>query len=225
MLLNKLFSNKIVTVFVLSLVFIGAKAQQILTLNEALKLALANNYSIQLAKNEAEISQNSNYAGAAGMLPTVAATASQDNVVNNTQQKFLNGTENNKDGAKSNQLNVGVELGWTIFDGLKMFATKNKLNQLQAIGELRMRAQIEQNFSRIIRAYFDIVQNKKQLNALQQSVTISTDRLKLANDKLAVGKVSKTEVLKAQVDLNTDKSALMKQQNLVQNAKANLNQL
>ncbi|MFA9215204.1 MAG: TolC family protein, partial [Candidatus Methylacidiphilales bacterium] len=98
-------------------------------------------------------------------------------------------------------------------------------NQLQAIGELRMRAQIEQNFSRIIRAYFDIVQNKKQLNALQQSVTISIDRLKLANDKLAVGKVSKTEVLKAQVDLNTDKSAWMKQQNLVQNAKANLNQL
>ena len=225
MLLNKLFSNKIVAVFVLSLVFIGAKAQQILTLNEALKLALANNYSIQLAKNEAEITQNSNYAGAAGMLPTVAATASQDNVVNNTQQKFLNGTENNKDGAKSNQLNAGVELGWTIFDGLKMFATKNKLNQLQAIGELRMRAQIEQNFSRIIRAYYDIVQNKKQLNALQQSVTISTDRLKLANDKLAVGKVSKTEVLKAQVDLNADKSALMKQQNLVQNAKANLNQL
>jgi outer membrane protein len=225
MLLNKLFSNKIVAVFVLSLVFIGAKAQQILTLNEALKLALANNYSIQLAKNEAEIAQNSNYAGAAGMLPTVAATASQDNVVNNTQQKFLNGTENNKDGAKSNQLSAGVELGWTIFDGLKMFATKNKLNQLQAIGELRMRGQIEQNFSRIIRAYFDIVQNKKQLNALQQSVNISTDRLKLANDKLAVGKVSKTEVLKAQVDLNTDKSALMKQQNLVQNAKANLNQL
>lgn len=225
MLLDKLFSNKKVTVFVLSLLFIGAKAQQVLTLNEALKLALANNYSIQLAKNEAEIAQNSNYAGAAGMLPTVAATASQDNVVNNTQQKFLNGTENNKDGAKSNQLNAGVELGWTIFDGLKMFATKNKLNQLQSIGELRMRAQIEQNFSRIIRAYFDIVQNKKQLNALQQSVTISTDRLKLANDKLAVGKVSKTEVLKAQVDLNADKSALMKQQNLVQNAKANLNQL
>jgi outer membrane protein TolC len=106
-----------------------------------------------------------------------------------------------------------------------MFATKNKLNQLQEIGELRMRAQIEQNFSRIMRAYFDIVQNKKQLNALQQSVAISTERLTLANYKLTVGKVSKSEVLKAQVDLNTDKSAFLKQQNLLQNAKANLNQL
>jgi hypothetical protein len=159
------------------------------------------------------------------MMQTVAATASQDNVVNNTQQKFLNGTENNKDGAKSNQLNAGIELGWNIFDGLKMFATKNKLNQLQDIGELKMRLQIEQNFSRIMRAYFDISQNKKLLIAFQQSVKISTERLQQANDKYAVGKVSKTEVLKAQVDLNTDKSTQMKQQNLLQNAKINLNQL
>lgn len=225
MFLDKMYLKKIIIILVLSFLILGAKAQQILNLNEALKIALANNYSIQLAKNDAEIAINSNYAGAAGMLPTVAATASQDNVVNNTQQKFLNGTENNKDGAKSNQLNAGIELGWTIFDGLKMFATKNKLSQLQDIGELRMRLQIEQNFSRLVRAYFDIIQNKKLLNAYQQSVKISNERLQQANDKFMVGKVSKTEVLKAQVDLNTDKSAQMKQQNLLQNAKINLNQL
>jgi outer membrane protein TolC len=126
MFADKMYSKKIIIILILCLSIAGAKAQQILTLNEALKIALANNYSIQLAKNDAEIAINSNYAGAAGMLPTVAVTASQDNVVNNTQQKFLNGTENNKDGAKSNQLNAGIELGWTIFDGLKMFATKNK---------------------------------------------------------------------------------------------------
>ena len=222
---DNMYSKKIATILILSFLILGAKAQQMLTLNEALKIALANNYAIQLAKNDAEIAKNSNYAGAAGMLPIIAATASQDNVVNNTAQKFLNGSENNKDAAKSNQLNAGVELGWTIFDGLKMFATKNKLNQLQDIGELRMRLQIEQNFSRIMRAYFDISQNKKLLNAYKQSVKISNERLQQANDKYTVGKVSKTEVLKAQVDLNTDKSALMKQQYLLQNAKINLNQL
>jgi outer membrane protein len=222
---DKMYLKKIATILILSFLILGAKAQQILTLNEALKMALANNYAIQLAKNDAEIARNSNYAGAAGMMPTIAATASQDNVVNNTAQKFLSGTENNKDNAKSNQLNAGVELGWTIFDGLKMFAAKNKLNQLQDIGELRIRLQIEQNFSRIMRAYFDISQNKKLLNAYLQSVKISAERLQQANDKYAVGKVSKTEVLKAQVDLNSDKSAQMKQQNLLQNSKINLNQL
>ncbi len=219
------FFRKITGIVLISLMFFNAQAQKILILNEALKLALENNFSIQVARNEAEISKNNNYAGAAGMLPTLAASANQDNVVNNTQQKFLNGTENNRDVAKSNQLNAGVELGWTIFDGLKMFATKNKLNQLQEIGELKMKLQIEQIFSRVIRAYFEIVQLKKVLNALQQSVTISTERLKLTNDKFTLGKVSKAEVLKAQVDLNTDKSAYMKQLNTLQNAKINLNQL
>ena len=220
-----IFSKKIIGIVFISLIFLNARAQQILTLNEALKLALENNFSIQVAKNEVEISKNNNYAGAAGMLPTIAASANQDNVVNNTQQKFLNGTENNRDDAKSNQLNTGVELGWTIFDGLKMFATKNKLNQLQEIGELKMKLQIEQVFSKVTRAYFEIVQHKKVLNALQQSVTISSERLKLTNDKFTLGKVSKAEVLKAQVDLNTDKSAYMKQLNSLQNAKINLNQL
>jgi len=220
-----IFSKKIIGIVFISLIFLNARAQQILTLNEVLKLALENNFSIQVAKNEAEISKNNNYAGAAGMLPTIAASANQDNVVNNTQQKFLNGTENNRDDAKSNQLNTGVELGWTIFDGLKMFATKNKLNQLQEIGELKMKLQIEQIFSKVTRAYFEIVQHKKVLNALQQSVTISSERLKLTNDKFTLGKVSKAEVLKAQVDLNTDKSAYMKQLNSLQNAKINLNQL
>jgi outer membrane protein TolC len=220
-----IFSKKIIGIVFISLIFLNARAQQILTLNEVLKLALENNFSIQVAKNEAEISKNNNYAGAAGMLPTIAASANQDNVVNNTQQKFLNGTENNRDDAKSNQLNTGVELGWTIFDGLKMFATKNKLNQLQEIGELKMKLQIEQIFSKVTRAYFEIVQHKKVLNALQQSVTISSERLKLTNDKFTLGKVSKVEVLKAQVDLNTDKSAYMKQLNSLQNAKINLNQL
>jgi outer membrane protein TolC len=220
-----IFSKKIIGIVFISLMFLNARAQQILTLNEALKLALENNFSIQVAKNEVEISKNNNYAGAAGMLPTIAASANQDNVVNNTQQKFLNGTENNRDDAKSNQLNTGVELGWTIFDGLKMFATKNKLNQLQEIGELKMKLQIEQIFSKVTRAYFEIVQHKKVLNALQQSVTISSERLKLTNDKFTLGKVSKAEVLKAQVDLNTDKSAYMKQLNSLQNAKINLNQL
>lgn len=219
------FFRKITGIVFISLMFFNSQAQKILILNEALKLALENNFSIQVARNEAEISKNNNYAGAAGMLPTIAASANQDNVVNNTQQKFLNGTENNRDVAKSNQLNAGVELGWTIFDGLKMFATKNKLNQLQEIGELKMKLQIEQIFSRVTRAYFEIVQLKKVLNALQQSVTISTERLKLTNDKFTLGKVSKAEVLKAQVDLNTDKSAYMKQLNTLQNAKINLNQL
>lgn len=203
----------------------SSQAQQILTLSDALKIALENNYSIQLSKNDAQIAKNNNYVGGAGMLPVVTGTALQDNTVTDTKQAFLNGTDNNKSGAKSNQLSANVELGWTIFDGFKMFATKNRLKELQDIGELKMRSQIEQTFARVMRSYFDVVQAKQVLNVNKETVKISEDRLKLSKDRFDAGKASKTEVLQAQVDLNTDKSLLMRQENQLKNNKVTLNQL
>ena len=200
-------------------------AQQVLTLNDALKIALENNYAIQVAKNDAELTKNNNRIGAAGMLPIVTGTVNQDNQVIDTRQKFLSGAENNRDGAKSDNLNANIELGWTIFDGLKMFATKNKLEELQKIGELKMQQNIEQTFVRVTKAYYDVLLSKQQLKSTEDAVANSEQRLKLTTDKYNAGKSAKTEMLKAQVDLNTDKAALMRQTNNYQNAQTNLNQL
>lgn len=200
-------------------------AQEILTLEDALRAALQNNYSIQVAKNDAEIARNNNSAGAAGMLPFVSATAAQDNQRVNTQQEFLNGTSNNVDGAKNNSLAANVELGWNIFDGFKMFATKNKLEELQKVGELRMRNNIEQTFVRVTKAYYDVMLAKQQLKSTAQTAENSENRLAIADDKYKAGKAARTEYLRAQVDLNTDKAALMRQENTLRNAKTGLNQL
>jgi outer membrane protein TolC len=145
--------------------------------------------------------------------------------VQDTKQKFLSGSENNRDGAKSNNLNAGVELGWTIFDGMKMFATKNRLKELQDIGELRMRSQIELTFSRVIKAYMDVVLAKQQQKLFTETVLRSQKRFEFADDKFRAGKSAKTELLQAQVDLNTDKANKIRQETILKNCKAILNQL
>ncbi len=200
-------------------------AQEVLTLSDALKLALENNYSILIAKNEAEISKNNNRIGAAGMLPSVVGTINQDNQIQDSRQKFLNGTDNNKDGAKNNSLNANVELGWTIFDGMKMFATKNRLNELQQIGELKMRANIENTFMRITKAYFDVLLAKQQLLSNEEALATTKQRRELAEDKWKAGKSPKTEVLKAKVDENADSATYLRQLIAVNNLKVTLNQL
>ncbi len=201
------------------------KAQQLLTLQEALRTALENNYAIQVAKNDAAISKNNNTAGGAGMLPVVNGNVSQDNQVIDTRQKFLNGNENNRDGARSNTLNAGVELNWTIFDGLRMFASKSKLDELEKIGELRMKANIENVFLRVTKSYYEVVLNKQQLETAKQSLINSEQRLQLAEDKWKAGKIAKTEMLKAKVDFNSDQAAYLRQENLYKNSKVVLNQL
>lgn len=229
-ILNSIKLNSIIYKFIISIVCLMilntmVQAQQILSLEDALKMALENNYAIQVAKNDAATTKNNNRLGAAGMLPNVVGTAGQDNQVQDTKQKFLSGSENNRDGAKSSVLNASVELGWTIFDGMKMFATKNRLKELQDIGELRMRSQIELTFSRVIKAYMDVVLAKQQLSLLSETVLRSQKRFEFADEKFKAGKSAKTELLQAQVDLNTDKSNKIRQETALKNSKAILNQL
>lgn len=73
--------------------------------------------------------------------------------------------------------------------------------------------------------YFDLVQQQQQLAALDTTIVISTQRLTLAQNRFAIGKASKLEVLNAQVDLNTDKVALLRQKESYANRKIALNQI
>ena len=202
-----------------------AHAQQVLGAEEAWRIALENNFSIQIAKNDEQVGRNNNSLGNAGMLPTVNGVLNQDNTVTNTKQTFLNGSSNDRNGAKADQLNAAVELGWTIFDGFKMFATKGRFEQLQQQGELRVRMQMEQVFLRLMKGYFDLVLATRLLKLEEETDQLSTLRLKLAEDSFQAGKASKAELLNARVDRDTDKARLLRQKNQLELLKTQLNQL
>ncbi|MCX6259176.1 MAG: hypothetical protein NTW49_14940 [Bacteroidia bacterium] len=53
----------------LMLLFITAHAQNYLTVEEAVSIALKNNYGIWVARNESDIARINNTLGNAGMLP------------------------------------------------------------------------------------------------------------------------------------------------------------
>ena len=61
----------IVISVMLGLSVLQVKAQEVLTLEEAVGMALKNNYEILLANNDLEVDQTSVSPGLAGMLPRV----------------------------------------------------------------------------------------------------------------------------------------------------------
>ena len=201
------------------------QAQQTLSIEEALKTALENNYEIKIASNDLKASQTNNTVGNAGMLPTLTATVTDNNNIQNLSQIRLDGTENSLDNAKSNSLNYGVGLGWTIFDGMSMFAKKEQLEELQKLGESQLKLSILTKIADVYATYYDLVQQQQQLSALDSTLVISNQRLDLAQNRFSIGKASKLEVLNAQVDLNTDKVTLLKQKELFTNTKILLNQI
>ena len=204
---------------------VKTNAQEVLTLESAVKTALENNYEIKIATNNLTIEETNVAIGNAGMLPIVTANVFDNNSVQNSTQIRQDGTKNTLNNAKNNNFTYGVRLDWTIFDGLRMFARLDQLKELQKLGEAQLKLTIITRISDVNAAYYDLVQQQQQLAALDTTLVISNQRLTLAQNRFTIGKASKLEVLNAQVDLNTDQVALLRQKELYANGKILLNQL
>lgn len=200
-------------------------AQGLLTLKETVQIALENNFEIRIAKNDLKIDESNATPGNAGMLPNATASIVNNNSIQNLSQTRTDGTVISLDNAKNNSLTYGVSLGWTIFDGLKMFAMRDQLLELQKLGENQLKLTIITKISDVQVAYYDLVQQQQQLNALDSTLVISNQRVNLAQNRFTIGKASKLEVLNAQVDINTDKVSLLRQKERYINAKILLNQI
>ncbi len=205
--------------------FSDAKAQEIITLETAVKIALDNNFEIKIASNNSLINKVNVAIGNAGMLPTLAASITANNRVQNSSQTLQSGVVNSLDNAKNNSLNYGVNLDWTVFDGFRMFARYDQLKELQKLGEAQLKQTILSKINAVTSTYFDLVQQQQQLKALDSTIVISNQRLALAQNRFGIGKASKLEVLNAQVDMNTDKVSLLKQKELYANTKILFNQI
>ncbi|MFH7015631.1 TolC family protein [Flavobacterium sp. FlaQc-47] len=199
-------------------------AQEVLTIEDAMKIALENNFEIKIAKNNSKISETNVTVGNAGMLPVATASVTDNNSVQNSSQTRQDGTSTSLNNAKNNSLNYGVSLGWTVFDGMKMFARLDQLKELQKLGDAELKRTVLMKIGQVNSAYYDLVQQQQQLSALDTTIVISKQRLTLAQNRFTIGKASKLEVLNAQVDLNSDQAAIIRQKESYKNAKILLNQ-
>lgn len=218
--MNKFLFQIVLLVFVPKLM-----AQDILTVDEAVQIALKNNYDIRIATNELNADKENNSIGNAGMLPQVDASLTKNNSIQNSKQTQSNGTVTERDNAKNNRLEYGVALGWTIFDGLKMFARYDQLKELEKQGDVQLKLMVLTKVSDVMTTYYDLVQQQQLIKALDTTIVISKQRLKTAENRFLIGKAAKLEVLNAQVDLNTDSSTLLKQKELYETTKIRLNEI
>lgn len=221
--------NKSHKILILFLAFMGfhtiAQEKELLTVEEAVSIALENNYQIKIVTNELKIDETSVSPGFAGMLPKLNAVADNNNSLQNIDQTRSDGTKLSRDNAKNKSFNYGVQLDWTIFDGLKMFARYDQLQEVKKRSDAELKLAILETVSDVMTTYFDLVQQKQQLSALDSTIVISKQRVELANNRFSIGKASKLELLNAQVDENTDQAIYLRQQELFKNTKTRLNEI
>ncbi len=217
--------NKGIMLLVFGVLVSTASAQERLTLSEAIRIGLENNYAIRIAKNDTRIAVNNTRAGNAGMLPQVNATVSNSGATTNVHQDLITGATNDIKGAVSSIFAAGVALNWTIFDGFAMFTNYDRLKEIQAIGEVQYRRTVENSIAQIITQYYDIISQRETLASLQEAVEVSKKRLDITRSRLELGAGSEQKVLQATIDYNEDRAAFLRQKAVLERSAITLNQL
>jgi outer membrane protein TolC len=220
--------SKIVCLLFLCTAFgFSSRAQNapLLTLKEAVEIALKNNYNIKLAQNNNTIAKNNVTPGNAGFLPQVGADLTTNNSRQTVTQTRSDGTVNNLNGIRNSNVSYGPSLNWTVFDGFAMFANYDQLKELNKLSDVRMRDTIQSTIASVITTYYDLINQNEQIRAQKGAIEISRTQYRIANDKFTVGRASRLDVLNAQVNLNTDTATLLAQLQQFKANKIRMNQL
>lgn len=199
------------------------QAQKLLTLEDAVNIALKNNYDIQISRNDSAVAAlDYSYRN---WLFAPRLNASIGNVWNNNHQnqEFSNGTSKEGD-VKTGNLSGSVTLSWLLFDGGKMFVTRNQAQELIRLGELGIKDQVVNTVAQVINSYYIIVRQKQQLKAIEEQMSISQIRVDLSQRRLEIGVGAKPDVLQSKVDLNAQIASRFRQLTLIEELKERLNQ-
>jgi len=218
-----LMKKNILLVFLLSAV--TGTAQTSLSLEEAIATALKNNYDIQLSKNDSMVAALDYSFRNAVFYPRLNGTLGTTWNNNDQKQTLADGSKREQNNIKSNNINAALNLNWTLFDGLKMFATRDKAAELIKLGELGIKNQVINTVATVINTYYNIVRQKQQLKAIEEQMSISQTRVNLAERRLDIGVGTKPDVLQSKVDLNAQKAAQLEQQTLISQLREQLNQV
>lgn len=207
-----------------------AFSQDVLTIDQAVQMLLANNYSVKIAERNTQVAANNYTLGNAGFLPNLSLNASKTYNINDSRVVRFpdnNGVVNiqNVNGARGDNQQANATLNWTLFNGMAMFHAYNRLGELKQAGRDSLQIVMENSVATLSNNYYNVIQQVQRLNVLTSALLISAQRLELARAQYEVGSGSKLNYLAAQVDFNTDSSAVILQRQQLQNAKVGVNQV
>lgn len=200
-------------------------AQQEISLQSAIDSAMMNNFTIQIAKNNNEISKKNNSYGMAGGLPSISLSANDNNSLYNLNQKLSSGSEINQSGVGNNAINAGLNAGIILFNGFKVMATKERLELLEKQSEITLNQQIQSTIAEIMSVYYDIIRQQNYLKIIENTLDFSEKKKKIIEAKKLAGMANDADYYQAKIDYTMAEQSLKSQQQIIEQAKINLQQL
>jgi len=218
-------STVVVTIVVMLCGSVLASAQPSLTLDEAVGIALQNNFNVQIARKDSAVARVTASQGTSGFLPTLGIAASGTKGANDIFQKTQSGNTTDRSNAGFTNVVANAMLTWTLFDGLKMFATNDKLREFERSGMERARSRVAGSIADVTTAYYAVVAFTYVMATNKRGQELVDQRYTIEKNKHDVGSGSGIELAQAEVDRNSVRLQVVRSEVDVANAKNTLNRL
>lgn len=197
----------------------SVSGQKVLSLHEAISLALQHSLEIKLGKNNVETNAILNDYGIAGGLPVVAATLSDNEQITSINQKLNTGVAIQRNAAAANNFAAGITGSVLLYNGNRVLATKSRLAVLVKQSEQKLNAQIQNVLANVMVDYFDIVRQQSYLSTIEKSIDASLQQLQIVQTRQSVGLANNADLFQAQIDLNALQQAKQSQLLVIEQAK------
>ncbi len=206
------------------------QSQELLNLEEAIRITLENNHQIRLRKIDAEITAKQVHPAMVGRRPTIDLNASYELGYSDARIETLaGGVGGNGDASPtdldgiSNDIVIGPELNLVLFDGGAGRYRLDQLSTSNAIAQLQLRNTTEQAIANVTNTYLQMAQEQSLLDIARQNITLTQNRLDRAIQDAEYGLSGSLQQLQIEVDLRADSAALRNRQLAYENARRNLN--
>jgi outer membrane protein TolC len=200
---------------ILLVLFSFSMAQESLNLNDAIAIALENNYNIRVTKSDQRVAEIQNSWGTVGLFPTIDLSAGS-----NRKWSF---SDVDPGDSEQDVVSGAVDLRWLLFDGFSVHINKSKLNLFEELSAGNTAVVIEQTIQDVILAYYAVLLDREKLAVAKTLMELSEDRYNYQTERQQLGSQTTYDVLQAQNSFLEDKGRFMLQQVAYKNAVRNLN--
>lgn len=218
----KLFSISILLIITANSLF----AQNQLTLEQALKIALQKNTSLISQENELSKSEAGVDAAYGNFLPDLNAYGSWDwnRVEEAGRTSNVNGINVTfpASNSESRSYGVGANSNVVLFDGLSNYANLSRSkNTLEAI-KLSIEGKKQEVVFQTINLYYSVVEADQLLKVREEDVKQQQKNLETIEERNRLGSLTKADVYQQQVQLGNAELEVIRASNTLENAKSNL---
>ncbi len=192
------------------------KAQEngVLSMEEAISLALKNNQSLKIQQRRVDIATNDMFPGNAGLVPTVSFLGNASYQSNDTDAVIRTFQENPEtidvtDGAAATTTySAVIQADYVLLGGFSGRYQYKLLQDQKDLAYYQQQALINRTIVTVSGIFLEIAKLQRQEELLTKNVSIGEERVSKVEDQFEFGNVNGLDVLRAKTDLNQDKSSL-----------------